>query len=616
MLKKIITLAQDYIDILFIQQKLTFDSWLESHNSKEKRFYYLATPFLVNKKNLSANKNLAPSFVITTENEKLDIFKKLSVQHSVSEEEWHCIYEHQIWNIYEKSGNSCMFSNLNEARMLSYAREVATQKITKSKAKKNIHSGTTLYHVDITLWVKGSLRGSQIVYNKYIYQGIEEAMGHALTDERFSPITEEELTLLRIEIILISTLPVPLPFSDKRKNVIHHTKAYHINSGEKQGWYLPSVHNCINFHSLDHMVHSLVHEKLRVPLSSKLLTSLVTHETRSYIESYNHSKALSMDGPIAYEKADKEKSGSLFITRCFSYFTAVRLQFGSIPAILDPSSLKKKDDVVRKMFFLYSLLISKDLYETIDQYQECLEDEINSFFLLFEEKQLHQIPTIALAYAFFVSKELQSKSLQEKIQAYIHTKKTDNEDVITRSWVAKIYHCLFIESANPQYLSIYKESVLSIKKEFMQKIKRKEEVDLVLYAELPLLLHKLYVITKNKQYKKSSEEITSLYLSYQNNNGAFPISTHNHYYYVRGTSKILEVLSQLPYTDSSSIRRALSWCLQFQYTIENTFHITETHVPIIIGGVRHDYYNREIWIDATSHILLALHYQNQQRVQS
>jgi hypothetical protein len=91
---------------------------------------------------------------------------------------------------------------------------------------------------------------------------------------------------------------------------------------------------------------------------------------------------------------------------------------------------------------------------------------------------------------------------------------------------------------------------------------------------------------------------------YQLPNGAFAAETNSSFAYTRGTGKIFEILALNPKENNEEINKALFWLAAMQYTGENTFFIPPKNRHLIMGGLRHDYFNPETWIDAAGHFLL------------
>jgi hypothetical protein len=76
--------------------------------------------------------------------------------------------------------------------------------------------------------------------------------------------------------------------------------------------------------------------------------------------------------------------------------------------------------------------------------------------------------------------------------------------------------------------------------------------------------------------------------------------------YARGTGKVFEVLALAPNEAPGAIDRVLGWLLSMQYRSDSAFFVPHEHWPRVLGGLRHDYYGPDAWIDAAGHFLLGL----------
>ena len=101
-----------------------------------------------------------------------------------------------------------------------------------------------------------------------------------------------------------------------------------------------------------------------------------------------------------------------------------------------------------------------------------------------------------------------------------------------------------------------------------------------------------------------SETVAYWLARQQLQSGAFPSSTYSNFVYTRGTSKIFEVLALYPSLFQKELTKAFQWLFLMQYTKENTFFVAPEVRHKIIGGVRHDHFNQEAWIDSAGHLLL------------
>jgi hypothetical protein len=104
----------------------------------------------------------------------------------------------------------------------------------------------------------------------------------------------------------------------------------------------------------------------------------------------------------------------------------------------------------------------------------------------------------------------------------------------------------------------------------------------------------------------TSRDVRDWLRSWQLSSGAFPESTASDFVYSRGTGKIFEVLAVRPAEAPSAIDRAFGWLRSMQYRPDSAFFVPHEHWGRVLGGLRHDYYGPDAWIDAAGHFLLGL----------
>jgi hypothetical protein len=104
----------------------------------------------------------------------------------------------------------------------------------------------------------------------------------------------------------------------------------------------------------------------------------------------------------------------------------------------------------------------------------------------------------------------------------------------------------------------------------------------------------------------ASREVLDWLRNQQLASGAFPETTSSDFVYSRGTGKVFEVLALDAAESSSAVDRALRWLLSMQYRADSVFFVPCEHRRRVVGGLRHDYYGPDAWIDAAGHFLLGL----------
>ncbi|MBU4142764.1 AMMECR1 family protein, partial [Patescibacteria group bacterium] len=155
--------------------------------------------------------------------------------------------------------------------------------------------------LDVALWTNGVVRGSWVVENTFLGEGIIEAAIYASRDSRFKPLEFDELKNTRIEITLFSDLKIPLSKSLIDKDEILYNKGYLLKRGEKQGWFLPEVFNVLSFKNLKEFLFRLGAEKafLRPEEVFDKKTAIFIFEVDDFIEGEEKEEILNLVGPAA-----------------------------------------------------------------------------------------------------------------------------------------------------------------------------------------------------------------------------------------------------------------------------------------------------------------------------
>ena len=111
--------------------------------------------------------------------------------------------------------------------------------------------------VDVIVWCHGSLRGSRVAHEESLLKTVYRATLESLKDDRFKPLTKEELQDTRIEITLLSDLHMPLTSRIVTRNEIYEEKAYSLSKDGEKTWFVPATFNCVSFRDLSHLIDLL-----------------------------------------------------------------------------------------------------------------------------------------------------------------------------------------------------------------------------------------------------------------------------------------------------------------------------------------------------------------------
>ena len=618
MFNKFFSKYQKLQDKFFVKQLDSFSFWLDKEIPVERRVYLMETRYVSKKVSKEkAYKNSPPSFLFCEPQNVEGVISKLCNEKDGNRREsnWVKIFSHSDYEIYEDTSTikddilplRFGLSENEQKFALNLSRNSLELEIFKNKIEKNIFKRfDEKCDIDVTLWVNGKLRGSQIVFGFSFYEGIIEATKRAYNDDRFSKITKEEIKDTRIEIVILNSLQMPLLYKDVERNIPLHDKAYSVSVNEKIGFYLPATFNCVHFQSLYNLAELLFFEKISLEFSPKFFKNIFIGETCGYIESFNYKKSFELNGPIPqiYNSMDFKIYYNKTIDGFLRYLERIQDKNGNLLTKVNPlTGLAKNDDFIRLCFTTYSLFY---------------------YFNYKNDLRSRKIAERGFIYIKNVIKDRIFDSNSSKVMAYIYYARSaklygdDKEYQKSLMIINNLFDsCTFSPILYSQYVllllcenSFDKEKVeklvSNVLSSFKDKEKRNEEIDLASYAELSKLLLETSVFSKDEDYfKKESERIVKWYLDKQNEDGSFYSSSYNTFSYTRGTGKILEVLIGLEGISKEKIEKAFVWSMNMQYNGENNYFIPKDFQSICNGGLRHDYFNQEIWIDGIGHLLIA-----------
>lgn len=455
---------------------------------------------------------------------------------------------------------------------------------------------------DVALWVKGRLRGSAVIENYQLGEGIAQAALLAAHDQRFKPLDAGELPDARIEITLISNLRLPLTKAELKRNAIYPEKGYLLEAGNRKGWYLPEVFNVIRFRNLEEFLGNLAAEKARLPRPAYKKANIYIFEVDDFIELENREKPLSLWGPTAPISKDVIANSQEFvIDRCrlaADWLCQIQESDGNIPPIIDPLTgrIVRQSDWPRLAFTAWALAefgkatSEKKYVQTAEKSFEYLKK-----FLILNSQ--FPVPSYELTLAYFGQLAL---ALGHHQDAYFARTKINERltalqfEPITLAQIASFFKVILWNDR--RFLEPFEKITGTLKEKFENALAAKVVMNLAVWAELANTLWDVD--------SEFSRKVAEWLKSQQLLNGAFPESTVSDFVYTRGTGKIFEVLALDFKNNRAEITVALTWLLAMQYNRENTFFVPKEIRQRILGAFRHDYFNTEAWIDAVGHILL------------
>jgi len=466
-------------------------------------------------------------------------------------------------------------------------------------------------NVGVALWVNGSLRGSKIVQQKLLGEGIAEAATLAARDNRFKPLEYHELPETRIEITLFSDLKVPLSAKDYAKGDIYPEKGYVLEYKKHRGWFFPEVFNCTSFRNLEDFLACLTYKKAHLRSSNQKSAHTFIFEVIDFIESTIQTP-LDLDGPVIRGPVHIELKKNAIteikkrICAAADWLCAIQEVDGRIPPIIYPWGERPNEssriDWSRLAFTAWSLAEAGKVVEE----ERYIKSAKNSFHYIqryiFKNKELRlslRTHTFSLAYfgqlACFLEELDDATKAMKIILSNVHDLPFD--PMLFSQMTSFLNKMSRNEKYNHGTQNELKELLTISKESFEEMINHKQmPTSLAKWAEL--------VNTFFEEDRLFSMNVAAWLAKHQLSSGAFPNTTHSSFVYTRGTSKIFEVLSLYPDIYKREIAKTLEWLFKMQYDGENTFFISKERRPYLIGGFRHDYFNQTAWIDSAGHFLL------------
>ncbi len=498
-------------------------------------------------------------------------------------------------------------SDLEKRKVSGWVRKVISATLKKENLPEINETGrlaTQPATVDVALWLKGELRGSQIVSGKTFYEAVTKAALRAVFDHRFKPIALADLAQLRIEVAYMDDLLLPLPqFSWLGTEVLSYSQlGYQLRTPRGLGWYVPAVFNILPLNTLAQIFSNLI-RKINFSGDEKDC-DLWVFSTQIWIEDNSLTGAtFDEQGPLLVNNLTKI-SPSEIAEAAVAHIHYNQETDGNLLPRLHPDKKTPTNsvDFLRLANAIYAL----------SEYEQRTKNEMVRRVLVtaydYLQKYLFTYPSFSsyekamtLAYALRAMQHLgkhdDKKSARQELLVLLP--KLSYEPILFSQISLTLLTAEGVGEA--ECFSAY-ELVARVEKDFREKIRTRETVSLALYPELITLLPKVPASYKDANWL-SADEVLGWYLRQQRVDGSFPSTTKgNRFSYVRGTAKILECL---PATHEKERALVWQWLSTMQYNQNNSYHLPLAEQSKFIGGFRHDVFDRSAWLDAASHVLVA-----------
>lgn len=470
--------------------------------------------------------------------------------------------------------------------------------------------------LSVAFWVSGMLRGCRIVHRQPLKEALRQATFQAMRDSRFKPIGEKEFDAVRIEIVfLVPSEKMPV-YRLRGRREIDPEKAYRVSYEGRQGWLLPEVFNCLRFRGMDDFLKTLITEKAGLRIDRRCLTraEIEVFTVDDFIESEEKNQVFPLSGPLVvmdnhyrYDSFDERFISDLetMSHQAASQLLGIQEEDGNIPPVINPLSGKMRQvDWVRLALTAVALESFGKSTET-EKYRVAGRKAGEYIWKYGYDHPYLDIYTRTLCrvyyaeYLFVSGREEEAKSIAWELLKQVRSVRFEPIFLLKAA-------SLLLSFEEKEFLRMAEGIFGSVWDDFIRKREygRGTDIELARFPELIVVAEKLFVVTRESRYREKGIQITEWFISQQHAQGSFPSVIGSRFSYTRGTGKIFEVLAFHPNEYRESLLRIFGWLRTMQYSRENTFFIRPEHRRKVLGGFRHDVFNHEVWIDASSHVLL------------
>ncbi len=453
--------------------------------------------------------------------------------------------------------------------------------------------------VAVALWTRGRLRGSVITSPGPALRMVAQGAAWACQDARFPPLAVADLAETIVQVGFLHAPRVPLSRGEIETGDAYPDKALFLSDGTRAGAYMPEVFNVFGrrMARLRALAESLARDKVGLPglgPSARIEVSEVTE----MIESADRSRALRLDGPVACLDDTSVRSHVPAAGRAAcAWLAAIQGEDGALPLFVRPSTGKGEGvDIVRSAMTAEALAAFGVAYGL-----ESALESARRILAWLDRSRSDWISNRVLALPATIYRGKAAWHLGDHDALEVATRRVLQQlDGPDPGPLVLAHAASFLDCASTRYPPAGRkcESLrIDLALQFAYARASEKPMSLAEWAELGAAF---------PEGSKTSREVCDWLLSSQLSSGAFPETTTSEFVYSRGTGKVFEVLALRARLSPGVIERALGWLLSMQYRPDSAFFVPHEHWSRVLGGLRHDPYGPDAWIDAAGHLLLGL----------
>lgn len=444
--------------------------------------------------------------------------------------------------------------------------------------------------VDVTVWMGGTLRGSRIVTGRSLWAAVAEAAQRACRDERFKPVTADDVPKLRIEIVVFSPLRVPVTEKEYREGRIDPSKGYVFARGGKEGWYVPPVHNGTRFGDLRDLVTSLIVRKAGATNDRSAYRFVSSFDVCDFIEFGDD--VLSLWGPIP-DPASFGNADRTWYFKAADSLCAMQEGDGNIPAVVDVlTGMTVRVVDWPRLAFTGCALAEFSTATGEEKYREAARRILDYIVATDQSGHLEKTSSYTLTLAYLVKlAHALSHAREQELQGRFE--RAASHSTLKEVGVLSAAHIAEVLLLSDDSLSLAAGERL--REEIADGFARAEVFNPVMWAEaVALFFH--------------TDRALALRIADRISASRLPISEQPHespFSYTRSAGKMLEILSLEPERYAVTIQNLERWLQAMQYTEKTSYFIPDQVREKISGAIRHDVLDTNVWLDSAGHAIMA-----------
>jgi AMMECR1 domain-containing protein len=452
----------------------------------------------------------------------------------------------------------------------------------------------------VSMWTRGRLRGSIVCPPAPALATARRAGELVCKDARFERPTLAELADTVFQVGLVHAPAIPLSREEIRERDAYADKALFVSEAAHFGAYMPEVFNVRADRKLAPLLRSLAREKAGLE-GIGAGTRVEACEVSEVVESADRTRAVALDGPLARVVGDQpeplaDAARAAGGAAC-AWLVSVQQEDGSWPVRVRPATgAGAGRDPVRVALVAFALAAYGGAAR-IDEAPRAARRALA--WLERARSEWTRDPVRELWTHCYVGRTADCLGDAEAFAAAV-AGVGKVARAAARDRMAAMHAASLSRQAaarDPDAARRAETLGASLYEEFRRARDGKAAVSLAEWAELA---------TSFPPDSRQARDIDGWLRSYQLPDGSFPETTASRFAYTRGTGKVFEVLAQTSADAEPALARCLGWLRTMQYRLDSVFFVPQEHRSRVLGGLRHDVYDTDAWVDAAGHLLIGL----------